>query len=69
MARTIEVPLSLLRKVARATDAFAQLEEELEDYLFSRDAEFVARLREARVAHLAGHVRPLDDLKRELCIE
>ena len=69
MARSIEVPLSLLRKVARATDAFAQLEEELEDYLFSRDAEFVARSREARAAHLGGQVRPLDDLKRELCIE
>lgn len=69
MSRTVEVPLSLLRKVARAADAFAQLEDELEDYLLSRDGEFVARMREARAAHLAGQTRPLNDLKRELCIE
>lgn len=69
MAKTVEVPLSLLRRMARAAEAFAQLEDELEDYLLSRDPEFIARMREARAQHLAGKMRPLTDLKQELCIE
>ncbi|HLF09470.1 MAG TPA: hypothetical protein VI789_09025 [Dehalococcoidia bacterium] len=69
MANTIEVPISLLRKIARAGEAFSQLEDELEDYLLSRDDEFIARMRGARAAHLAGQTRPLADLKQELCIE
>ena len=69
MAKTIEVPLSLLRKMARAADAFAQLEDELEDYLFSRDPQFIRRMRAARAAHLGGQVRALADLKQEMCIE
>ena len=69
MATTVEVPVSLLRKLARAAQAFSELEDDLEDYLLSRDPRFVARMRDARVAHLAGRVRPLSDVKRELCIE
>ena len=69
MAKSVEVPLSLLRKMARAAEAFARLEDELEDYLLARDPQFIARMREARSAHLAGQVRPLADLKQELCIE
>ena len=69
MARTVEVPVSLLRKMTRAADAMARLEDELEDYLLSRDAEFVADMREARADHLAGRVQALADLKKELCIE
>jgi uncharacterized protein (UPF0297 family) len=69
MAKSVEVPLSLLKKMARAAEAFGQLEDDLEDYLLSRDPRFVARMREARAAHLAGRVRPLSDIKQELCIE
>lgn len=69
MAKSVEVPVSLLKKLARAAEAFSQLEDDLEDYLLSRDPEFVARMREARAAHLAGRVRRLSELKQELCIE
>ncbi len=69
MARTTEVPVTLLRKMARAADAFAQFEEELEDYLIARDPEIIGRMRAARAAHLEGRVRELSELKRELCIE
>lgn len=61
MVKSVEIPLSLLRKMARATDAFVQFEEELEDYLLSRDPEFIARMRQARAAHRAGKVRPAGD--------
>ena len=69
MPRTVEVPISLLKNLARVADAFAHFEDELEDYLLSQDEQFIGRMREARSAHLAGKVRPLDDLKKELCIE
>ena len=69
MATTVEVPVSLLRKLARVAQAFSELEDDLEDYLLSRDPEFVARMRKAREAHVARQVRPLSELKRELCIE
>ncbi len=69
MAESVEVPLSLMRKMARAAEAFVQLEDELEDYLLAHDPEFIALMREARATHLAGDVRPLADLKRDLCIE
>ena len=69
LAKTVEVPASLLRKLARAAEAFGRLEDDLEDYLLSRDPHFVARMREARAAHLAGRLRPLSELKQELCIE
>ena len=69
MAKSVEVPVSLLKKMARAAEAFSQFEDDLEDYLLSRDPQFVARMREARAAHLTGQVRPLSDLKQELCIE
>ena len=57
--KTVEVPVSLLKKMARAAEAFRQLEDDLEDYLLSRDPKFMARMREARAAHLAGQVRLL----------
>jgi uncharacterized protein (UPF0297 family) len=69
MAKSVEVPVSLLKKMARAAEAFSQFEDDLEDYLLSRDPQFVARMRDARAAHLAGRVRSLSDLKQELCIE
>jgi len=69
MVKSVEVPLSLIRKMARTVEAFAQLADELEDYLLSEDPQFVSRMRQARAAHLTGAVRALDELKREMCIE
>lgn len=69
MAKTIEVPVSLLRKMARAATAFSDFEDELEDFLLARDDAFISGMRESRRAHLAGEVRSLDKIKQELCIE
>ena len=69
MAQTIEVPVSLLRKMARAATAFSAFEDELEDFLLAQDDAFISKVREARASHLAGTVRSLDEIKRELCIE
>ena len=69
MAETMEVPVSLLKKLAEAAQAFEQLEDELEDYLLATDGDFVDRMRQARADHLSGNVRPLSELKAEHCIE
>jgi hypothetical protein len=69
MEETIDVPVSLLRKMEQAVTAFAELGDELEDFLLARNGAVMTRMRDARAAHLAGEVRPLDALKRELCIE
>jgi len=66
---TVSMPVSLLEKIVEAARALEAFEDELEDYLLSQDAAFVARMRQARVHHLEGEVRPLDALKHELCIE
>jgi len=69
MAETMEVPVSLLRKLAEAARAFEELEDELEDYLLASDSDLVAGLRQARAEHLSDNVRPLSELKAESCIE
>jgi hypothetical protein len=65
----VSMPVSLLQKIVEAARAFEAFEEELEDYLLSQDAAFVARMRHARAHHVEGEARPLDALKHELCIE
>lgn len=69
MADTIEVPVSLLEKMSRAAAAFADLEDELEDFLLAHDPEFIRAMQNAREQHIAGETRSLDELKRKLRIE
>ena len=66
---SVSMPVSLLEKIVAAARAIEAFEDELEDYLLSQDDDLVARLRQARLHHVEGEVRPLDALKRELCIE
>jgi hypothetical protein len=66
---TVSMPVSLLEKIVEAARALEAFEDELEDYLLSQDAAFVARMRQARAHHVEGEIRPLDALKHELCIE
>lgn len=69
MAKTVEIPMTLLKAMARATEAFGRLEDELEDYLLSQDPEFIAKMRAARASHLAGNLVSLGELKAEYCTE
>jgi hypothetical protein len=66
---TVSVPVSLLQKMSKAAQAFEAFQDELEDYLLSQDAAFLARMRQARTHHVEGETRSLDVLKQELCIE
>ncbi len=69
MQKTIEVPASLLGKISKATKAFEELEDEMEDFFLSKDPEFLEKMRRARKDHLAGKTRPLKNLKKDLCIK
>ena len=69
MQKTIEMPASLVGKISKAAKAFEELDDEMEDFLLSKDTEFLAKMRKSKKAHLAGGARPLKDLKKELCIE
>lgn len=66
---TVSIPVSLLQKMSEAAQAFEVFQDELEDFLLSQDAAFLARMRQARAHHLKGETRSLDVLKQELCIE
>lgn len=69
MPKTIEVPESLIKKISKAGRAFQELEDELEDFLLLSDPKFLAKMRRSRADHLAEKVRPVEALKKELCID
>lgn len=69
MSKTVEVPISLIKKLSKATHAFKELEDKLEDFLLLSDPEFLAKILRSRADHLAGKTRPIDELKKELCID
>jgi len=62
---TVTVLFFLLQKMAGAARALEAFQDNLEDYLLSQDAGFLARMRQARVHHLEGETRPLDWAQRE----
>jgi hypothetical protein len=63
MADTVQVPISLLQRMAEATEAFESLEEELEDFLMSQDKTLIERLTQARESHLKGNLRPFRPIR------
>ena len=69
MQRTVDVPVSLIGKISKAARAFEELEGEMEDFLLSKDPEFLDKMRRSRKAHLSGKTSPLSRLKKELCIK
>lgn len=66
---TVTIPRSLLQKMSEAAWAFETFQDDLEDYLLAQDADFLARMRQAREHHQKGQARSLDELKKDLCIE
>ena len=69
MPKTIEVSESLIKKISKASQAFQELEDELEDSLLLSDPEFLAKMRRSRADRIAGRVKPIEALKKELCID
>ena len=62
MGETVEIPVALLSRMAEASEAMRELEEELEDYLISQDTELLSRLERARQQQRGGVMRPFAEL-------
>jgi len=69
MQKTVDVPVSLIGKISKAARAFEELEDEMEDFLLSKDPEFLDKMRRARKSHASGKTSPLKNLKKDLCIK
>ena len=69
MSRMISVPETLLKKISKASRAFQDLEDDLEDFLLVSDPDFLAKMRRSRKAHIESETRPFEALKKELCID
>ncbi len=63
---TVTLPRSLVEKMLTAGESFAEFSDELEDLLLSQDAKFIAKMRAAHVAHLAGKIQPIANLERRV---
>lgn len=63
MSETVQIPVSLFRKMVEANEAFHDFEDELEDYLISQDENILSRLRKAQESHLEGKIRPFSDIQ------
>lgn len=51
---TVTIPKKLFKDLLQVTDYFEQIQSELEDFVLSRDAKFLARMRKARRDHAKG---------------
>lgn len=49
---TITLPKKLFKDLVYATEYFEQIQSELEDFILSRDAKFLARMRKAKRDHV-----------------
>jgi hypothetical protein len=63
MSKTIQVPVSLLKKMAKASEAFHELEDELEDYLISQNATLLYSLKAAGQSHLQDDLKTLSKME------
>jgi len=66
MPKVVEVPLSLIKKISKASRAFQELENELEDFFLLSDPEFLDKMRRSRANHITGKTKSLDELKKEI---
>jgi hypothetical protein len=65
MEETVQVPVSVLKRIADLRGALEALEDELEDYLISRDENLLERLRQARRDDDEGNLRPFAEIEPE----
>ena len=62
MSETVEVPVSLLERMADASEALHALDEEFEDFLITQNQDLLDRLKRARTQHESGQLRPFSEL-------
>ena len=64
--KTITVPRRLLNSMIEVQKKWAEFNDELENFLLSKDKRFIKKIEKARKEHLKGGVRDLQELKQEL---
>lgn len=67
MPKTVNIPVSLLKKITLTIHVFHEVEDELEDFLLANDLDFIAKMRQSRKEHLAGETSSFEDLKKDIC--
>ncbi len=55
---TITLPRRVVEEMLHVSQAFAELQDELEDYFIAHNPRLLRQLRQARREHVAGKVRP-----------
>lgn len=63
---TVTLPRSLVERMLTAGESFAKFSDELEDLMLSQDPQFIAKMRAAHAAHLAGKTQPIAKLERRV---
>lgn len=66
MSDTLQLPSRLVKRLAEVCAEFEELNDELEDFLISRNPRLLRKLRKVRREDLAGKTKPYDDLARRL---
>lgn len=61
---TVTLPKKLFEDLVQATEFFEQIQSELEDFVLSRDAEFLAKMRKAKRGHAKGKFSDWAQLRR-----
>ena len=60
----ISIPVSVFNSMIKAQKGWEDFIDELEDFLFSRDTNFVQKMKKARQEHLGGKLAPLSELRK-----
>jgi len=66
MSETLQIPSRLLRRWVEVCAEFEELQDELEDFLISRNPKLLRKLRKSRREDLRGKTRPYGELAQEL---
>ena len=64
--KTIEIPQDVVDSMIEASEKWEEFRDELEDFILSRDARFIRKMKKARKENVQGKTRSLTELKREL---
>ncbi|MBL7156101.1 MAG: hypothetical protein ISS87_00665 [Candidatus Pacebacteria bacterium] len=64
--KTIPVPQKLICSMIEAQTKWQKFSDELEDFLFFSNEQFLKKIERARKEHLKGSIRELHELKQEL---
>ena len=64
--KTISVPQRLFESMIEAYQKWEKFSDEFEDFILSKDEQFIQKMRKARKEHQTGKVKDLEALKQEL---